>query len=118
MSREIDRQVAEKVMGWVRVKGPFGNPALGTIHEYGWKAPDGDIRAEVPAYSDDIAVAWKVLERCRLHVFPVADRWGAAESVDAIDGRRGFRDVRVADTAPQAICLAGLEVAKTWLLAE
>jgi len=58
--RELDCQVAEKVMGW-KVKGKDSDWCWWGIPP-GWTAPES---VEIPRYSSDIASAWKVVERMR-----------------------------------------------------
>ncbi len=58
--REIDVQVAEKIMGW-RIKGKDSDWRWWGVPP-GWTEPQS---VEIPRYSSDIAAAWKVVRRMR-----------------------------------------------------
>lgn len=93
MSRELDAEVAEKVMGWKLVTAycrPKFKPSLdrpGTLlADYDDKGehrqlvgPNGEVywldaeemnRIELPVYSTDIAAAWMVVERMKELGYP------------------------------------------------
>lgn len=112
--RELDRLVAEKVMGWVW-KEQIG--ALPGCAKSKWLFnPDGKIQ-DVPYYSTDIADAWLVVE----HLSKDRHWFDIGRTV-----RGSIEDVRArvthwqwtacvdqyiyahADTAPHAICLSAL----------
>ena len=95
MSRELDREVAEKVMGW-RI------PETWLYSEMGH---DGEVLREVPLYSSSIEAAWLVMEKMRekgwsfgCSCIPTDDTWIA-----------NFGSIYIsAPTAPEAICRAAL----------
>jgi hypothetical protein len=108
--RELDKLVAEKVMGWVDfwtdgifVMGyPPNEQAMGINAE----------RAPVPHYSTDISAAWAAVEKMRgreyqfsLHanVFTMPTYHVAFSHVE---GTHGYR--AESDTPALAICLAAL----------
>jgi hypothetical protein len=73
--REIDVQVASKIMGW-RIKGKDSDWRWWGVPP-GWTEPES---VEIPCYSSDIAATWKVVERMR-------DIWTAwTEKLDANRG--------------------------------
>lgn len=101
--REMDKLIAEKVMGW----GDFwsdpngvilmGNPPGNTVE---------DDRIEVPHYSTDIAAAWQIVE------YSLQQRGWGFHSLDEgwsasffVTGRTSLI-LSHADTAPLAICRA------------
>jgi hypothetical protein len=117
--RELDAEIAAKVMGWTRIgwdhqwnavqSRPTGWPnALtglrpGCDSDY-WMEQDW---TRVPHYSTDIAYTWEVVER-------IGIRW----TIDCVPELKTFRarcemteKAYIADgnTAPLAICLAALE---------
>lgn len=126
--RELDAEVAEKVMGLVRCQGSqhkLGGRAEGWEC---WAQADSPTRGgELPSYSTDITDAWKVVEQFQLqaklgHMFvlrcapwedysrsswevgqvrPLNGWWGAATEEGGL--------YSFAPTAPLAICLAALK---------
>jgi len=108
--RELDALVAEKVMGWKKVKW---------LGDYDWRDKDGEQPYTVRAWnpSTDIAAAWQVVEKIQERqgrdrfIIYLSSYWGTnswvykcefiMETVNkSVDG--------FADTAPLAICLAAL----------
>jgi len=124
-SRDLDRMIAEKVMGWTRIsKDHQWNYALST-HCYGWPdewygappgEPDGNANVNwtlVPAYSTEIGPAWRLVEK--LGMFTLENGGASVGEPEwcASFTRRGTTEpVWVsdhADTAARAICLAALK---------
>ena len=113
--RELDAEVAEKIMGWRRSEDPR---LVGD-----WWTLDGDQHfCKLPECSTDISTAWKVVEKLAENNLVVSVAWG--------NGRNGakYASVRVmldmfkdaesigyseceadALTAPHAICTAALK---------
>lgn len=128
--RELDAEVAEKVMGgrWLLVKGssPFLSMELphvisGRVNVAYRNHAGGIVPGEhLPEYSTAIADAWQVAERMRsrgalvvLESRNAGGWWARMKLIE--NGRYVWRtadyenDARVvADTAPLAICLAAL----------
>ncbi len=108
MSRELDREIAEKVMEWIIGKSEhlaIGHPA------------DEKIARSIPLYSSKIEAAWLVVERMRelnysLEItgygdFPLArttGRWGVRFHVKGTP--KGNHD---GDSVTEAICRAALK---------
>jgi hypothetical protein len=97
--RELDALVAEKIFGWLMIDAAAG---IGAPDHSGLSAI-----AAVPHYSTDIAAVWQIVEHFGRK----------AASVDVSRRMRGYRCVIVwdgpnadarAESAPLAICLAGL----------
>ena len=112
--RELDKLVAQKVMGaFVRQneKGLYDLVIPGGVNQVDFVEADDALEAS-PPYSTDIAAAWEVVER-------LAD--GSHGGFDCgIDWDGGWwacfeepggnkYHVENQDTAPQAICLAALD---------
>jgi len=104
--REIDRLIAERVMGWTNLS-MIGN-RFGTT-------PEGKTHRIVPQYSTDVSAAWEVVEKLRQSGYQGGINWAISELgyecafVEALhspDERQTSR----AETAPLAICLAALKV--------
>jgi len=103
MSSELNALVAEKVMGWSKSK------------------VDDTLNYEVPRYSTFISCAWLVVEEMRERGFMIdLDDIGhegnksKAQWNCVFFTRETMRDVGPVncDTAPEAICRAGLEAIK------
>lgn len=118
--RELDKIVAEKIMGWTDVHWleiPHREPLLMGKH------PDkthkshlsNDKNEHVPDFSTNILAAWEVFEKvgkemigekkysvCRNENF-YADNWVARFDTEKIEVKE------VGDTAPLAICLGALK---------
>lgn len=116
--RELDREVATRVMGWT-----LGEPeyVMGYLGHGGstmrlWKGPGiptakGFLPSEEWSPSTDIAAAWEVVETmCKREdvVYFTVERFGPSEYED--EPYRAFcnKISAVAKTAPLAICLAAL----------
>ncbi len=103
--REIDRLIAEQVMGWTNLS-VAGN-RFGTT-------PEGKVHRIVPPYSTDMSAAWVVVEKLRLLGYRGGIDWARADSEyecyfeasPILSERQSSR----AETAPMAICLAALKV--------
>lgn len=135
---EIRERIARDVFGWQdRGWGGWASPKHWLCAPYDQKgkhpyleSPDGDIYyllcacriraglSELPAWDEDISLAWQIVERLGLAVIPLdSGRWAAAkldgEMGDYIDEEHGCLDAHprvweTADTAPLAICRAAL----------
>jgi hypothetical protein len=124
--RELDRLIAEKVMGWSPVKGDpssFENPSE---FQDEWMSRHAGVWQWLPAYSTDIAAAWEVVEK--LKTIPgKPEEWGDGFDTPfeiRISWMPSFSEWQVAwspaywiyeheasaATAPHAICLAALRV--------
>lgn len=112
--RELDAEVAEKVMGWRRYPIPFNRgqaallPNLAAVELV---RPGMNLNGFAPAYSTDIAAAWQVVEKM------VADGKVVVVKGDGLrDGERNPRWTVLVDgqprtdahTAALAICHAAL----------
>ena len=95
--RELDAQVAEKVMGWEPYEG----------QERTWALPGGEVLGLwIP--SIDIADAFEVVEKMRgksLNLFTLAACMGSQQWSAYVHGGDGWIQ---ANTAPRAICIAAL----------
>lgn len=130
-NREIDRLVAEKVMGYTvyhyedyaennfyRLMDEYWNLVLLSPGlENGKRKTEGQAWEDVPRYSTDIADAWLVVEKMRLSILRLPDGHWLSGKIQAgtyldpalgtIDGYLDDHDQ--ADNAPLAICLAALK---------
>lgn len=103
---EIDRTVAEKVMGWKQV----------TEHFWADPSPLGQVLGlrQVPAYSKDIAAAWEVVGKLAgdgCWVTVEAYRAGARVTVERPGTKMREPEITALEEAPtaqKAICLAAL----------
>lgn len=124
MSREIDFQVAERVMGWTKGmlywRDRDGNDTE-RYEEYSGYPEDGEGVTPNSAWSPstDIADAWQVVETLVKRFYwlvqvahcidmnsPIMVGWMCRVNT------YGLNIVERADTAPMAICLAALKVAE------
>ncbi len=114
--RELDERVAVEVMGWHKDQRPDHYHWLNEEGgETGYDWLDKPIRPFDP--STNIAVAWEVLEKLREPLFRIkieiaADQWDMPYVTCDLFGvysRQGQHGFARADTAPPAICLAGLQ---------
>jgi hypothetical protein len=102
MSRELDREVAEKVMGLT----------IDPLVESEWTYCFWSDGKRLPLYSSNIAAAWLVVEKMRER--------GCYFRYDDSNGPWALFGVEVwtrfwtaeADTAPEAICRAALSAVK------
>lgn len=114
-NRELDAQVAEKVMGW-RKDGAMWVTAEGRTPD-GW---DYASREVLPNFTESISWAWQVVEKMwprmpktswGIYRFQLNRRdsgeWVCEFAPDA-EGDWRSHAVGKADTAPKAICLAAL----------
>ena len=102
--RDLDAEIAEKVMGWTFVTFPDG--ACPEIKH--WHAADG-AHVSLRPFSTSIADAWQVVEKMndeRAWSFEM-ERVGGEDQETGVrfGGNSGFV---YAQTAPLAICLAAL----------
>lgn len=118
-SREIDRLVAEKVMGW-KLKKRWPDILV-------WENIEGEDRAADEATerysvfegfrpSTDISDAWEVVEKMKIKTaFSIRDVWDENDNpaylanFSSYDGTREIDHTAYAETAPLAICLAALK---------
>lgn len=120
--RELDAEVAAKVMGWTsvwsnlrdlppkKVGGKFFARVLLTDdpEELEWVgvAPSGQRSEEIPPYSTNLAAAWLVVEAMQKYDCDFSlEKAGAAWYADF----RINTDVPAGTSAPHAICLAALQ---------
>lgn len=106
---ELDRMVAEKVMG--AVEGPF----IGLAMSETWDIPDiGIVRRSKWSPSTNITDAWEVVEKMRERGFTFwidscgfpGEEWRVQFTHDDPEPTRFYCEDR--DTAPHAICLAAI----------
>jgi hypothetical protein len=106
--REIDRLVAEKVMGWK----PFYDDGdlISFITEFGTLFFSDDDESEWNP-TINIADAWQVVEKLKIAVIPQADESPKnMRYLAEIDDRPLGKHYEVfAETAPLAICLVALK---------
>jgi hypothetical protein len=124
MSRELDAEVAEKVMGWV--KGPEKHQ-YDDLYDCHWLYPNGDPTGWYWGCSNScfkpstsISDAWRVVEEMGKRQLDVSidKSWCTGYLVQFTNEPFGGpKELRVygqgrADTAPEAICRAALEAVK------
>lgn len=99
MSEELDREVAEKVMGWKWNSGLLW-----------WDVPpDGtNIVADFQP-SSNIADAWLVVEKMPMSIWPVFKGFEATVYHWCAELEGDYEGFAEADTAPEAICKAALK---------
>lgn len=116
---EMDRMVAEEVMGWEIKRHYQPEGMIFHAREDDAIFVNGEMRwwADAWSPSTNIAHAWGVAEKLRLLVFPCKDGWAAAIPYDAdgegpAHGEHWIDDslshYAEADTAPLAICRCAL----------
>lgn len=122
MSRELDIEVAMKVMGW--------EPWVSPVQPRGSTTPDcwrtGDrrrpsVRISGWSPSTDIKAAWEVVEKCGLSVVRSEDGWYAMKPEDIVHDSPsainliGSEDAELSayESAPLAICKAALAAVST-----
>lgn len=111
-SRELDAEIAAKVMGWHDVKfQPIAN-AFGekVLDEYAGHPPNDLLKnAIIPKYSSNIQFAWDVLEKLKsVSVFAAVISAKGQPWVCKVNKDTAFVEER-ADAAPLAICKAALK---------
>lgn len=104
--REIDRLVAEQVMGWTNLS--VAGTRFGTT-------PEGKAHRIVPQYSTDLSAAWEVVEKLRQLGYQGAIDWSSSEpGYECAFGSSNVpsheRQSCRAATASLAICLAALKI--------
>lgn len=93
--RELDRLVAEQIMGWRYYASGYG---LAAQRPY-WVTPQGPFSAEnLPRFSADVAAAWQVVERLRGDGWD----WRIANGSDRPTGAAGWQ-VSVLRVRPQQL---------------
>ncbi len=138
MSEELDREVAEKVMGWkpvhlitgddhywlcrpeayedMRVPIVMKDGKQGKCYLNSERLPNLAYALAVPKFSTDISAAWQVVEKMGISVIASEDGWYAGVTKDVIhtcdNAGHEAKEVQahfvLADTAPLAICRAAL----------
>src|SRR3990167_5125940 len=124
---ELNKWIAEHVMGWMKVKVPEGHHLRQFGYEWAWKEREGDLIIncqKVMCYSTDIKAAWEVVEKISAKGYDVLVHRGASGHGNVciiskrISGPFPLVDLvlhpsyladsirEAADTAPHAICLA------------
>ena len=98
---ELDKLIAEKVLGW------FQDSMAKSPRDLWFETGEEEGSLYLNHYSTDIKAAWNLAERFRLCVVPWHDgKWTAVKEGEIlIDG-----DWNSAKTAPHAICLAALSI--------
>ncbi len=118
--RELDAEIAEKVMGWSYETFPDG--ACPEVKHWYATSPcpndarDPSFRGGIPLYSEDISDAWDVVEKLwdeSLHVqFSLIHQITAggwiAEFPTRLVPHTNYVKAK-GDTAPHSICLAALQ---------
>jgi hypothetical protein len=104
--RDIDRLIAERVMGWTNLS--VTGSRFGTT-------PDGKPHRIIPQYSTEISAAWEIVEKLRLSGYQGGLEWAKPEpGYECAFGSLPFpldeKQFSWAETAPLAICLAALKV--------
>jgi len=103
---ELDRLVAEKVMGYQWRDTSLGRRLASP--DFKQLYSNAETLPYVPAFSTEIAAAWQVVEKLRLVVEPWGSGWC---TTNLEDGDADLRTVfAAADTAPLAICRGALKV--------
>lgn len=116
--RELDREVAEKVLGWTGLHYEEAKSSDRSFSPAGWygQGPNREVYLG-RHYSSRIEDAWKVVEAMRdkklwdgiTIVFNSLGGYTVHTTAwDSVHGGKGFK----ADTAPHAICLAALSALK------
>lgn len=118
---DLDQIIAEKIMGWRRVR-PDEPPKTGWRTETGWWVADqgkhGPNEMRFPQYSIDISAAWAVVDKLRSigfyyyvgNLITTERCLGVTESNTAGFGRlHSPIKTTVGESAPHAICLAALD---------
>jgi hypothetical protein len=116
--RELDALIAEKVFGHPVERDERGVLSIGPA-DWDWIRNEGhELMNPVPAYSEDIAAAWEVVQKVwgaawfrleRTDKYPEATPvWDAGEITYSM-GENGIHNPVEGETAPHAICLAALK---------
>jgi hypothetical protein len=115
--RELDAEIAEKVMGWIGVVPEFVGADGGRWFVWSGKPSLPARRYAVPEYSTNFAAAWEVVEKMR------ADGWFVELTIrpharDEVVVCKGFNERRLPvqevayaddDSVALAICVAALK---------
>lgn len=110
--RELDAEVAEKVMGWYQRVLASPHPRS----QKNWYRPGSRHPVVLPGFSTDIAAAWLVVNHLyhsglwdiTIRISPVSRRW-----VCSLDAPNRTVSIGSSDnTAPLAICHAALKTAR------
>lgn len=108
---ELDKLIAEKVLGWYQdsdIGGPrawwFKKEGSDKIMGSGGPYPTKEDALHLNYFSTDIKAAWNLVEKFKLCVVPWGGQWTATRLGQIfIDG-----EINMAPTAPHSICLAAL----------
>lgn len=109
--RELDEEVADKVMGWKIIY----TKELPRNH-WPWRRPDGEYTYRVPAYSQDSYDVWDVIDRMReLGLAFHAKGWIKTKDIEVrfsdwyVDGGSpGVVSYGIAPYFPLAVCISAL----------
>ena len=104
--REIDRLIAERVMGWTNLYAQGAR--FGT-------SPKGKSHSIIPPYSTDMSAAWEVVEKLRQSGYQGKLDWATPElGYECYFWSSSLPPNEMqcprTQTAPLAICLAALKV--------
>lgn len=107
---ELDKLIAEKVLGWYQ-DSDIGGPRAWWFEKEGSDKimgsgpyPTKEDAMLLDHFSTDIKAAWRLVEKFKLCVVPWGPQWTATRQRQIfIDG-----ETNRAPTAPHAICLAAL----------
>jgi hypothetical protein len=114
--RELDRLIAEQIMGWRYYASGYG---LAAQRPY-WVTPQGPFTADnLPRFSADVAAAWQVVQYLTEQGcdWRIATGWDqssgtAGWQVSVVRGRPNERQGNAfAEVVPLAICRAALAAA-------
>lgn len=106
--REIDRKVAEHVMGWIRVKNSVGSHLIDSAHIVMDERRELYGTGSVPRYSTDIAAAWSVVEKMGNVTFDILKLQADEEYVCEFVLAGNKISCSSSKSAPLAICKAAL----------
>lgn len=106
--RELDAVVAERVMGFRWFTSPCANVSV-PVADDSWQY--------LPAFSTDIAAAWKVVERLGEMGYTLDIQWKGKgrvyEFTSEVSASRwddyGFRDYHAVGSMPYAVCMVALQ---------
>lgn len=105
---ELDKLIAEKVLGWRKYNKDNPIPASDrfSLERFEWRDEDGSGPVFVNYYSTDIKAAWDLVEKFRLTVRPLGEIGWTAVKKWCDDEMIMLQNS--SPTAPHAICLAAL----------
>ena len=103
--RQLDAEVAVKVMGWMLVHKPIGDgPRTDAAI-----SPTTQCMMSIPHYSTDIEAAWAVVEKLSMTTkqYWRTDYFSTGAHVEVSVGGQSYEAAE--ETMPHAICLAALK---------